>query len=58
MQSSLSSNQEILAVASDVSSPAILLERGMRCIQQGYLVEGKRCIIPARSLWRWVTGCR
>lgn len=40
MESSLSSNQEILAVASDVSSPAILLERGMRCIQQGYLVEG------------------
>jgi DNA-binding SARP family transcriptional activator len=49
MQSSLSSNQEILAVASDVSSPAILLERGMRCIQQGYLVEGVIYFARARE---------
>ena len=40
MDLSLSSNQKFLAVASDASSPAMLLERGMRCIQQGYLVEG------------------
>src|SRR5712692_235053 len=49
MDSSLSSHQEILTGASDASSPATLLERGMHCIHQGYYIEGVIYFARARE---------
>ncbi len=49
MEPILSSDQEILAVDSNVSSPAILLERGLHCTQQGYDAEGILYLARARE---------
>jgi DNA-binding SARP family transcriptional activator len=49
MESSLSSNQGIPAVASEASSPAALLEHGIQCIRQGCFIEGAACFALARE---------
>jgi DNA-binding SARP family transcriptional activator len=49
MESSLSSNQGIPAVASEASSPAALLERGIQCIREGCFIEGVTYLALARE---------
>ncbi len=49
MDSSLLSNEGILTVASEASSPAFLLERGIHYIQNGCYVEGVTYFARARE---------
>jgi len=49
MEPSLLFNQETLTVASEASSPDILLERGIHCTQQGRHVEGVIYLALARE---------
>ncbi len=49
MEPSLSSNQGFPTSASEASSPAALLERGIQCFREGCFVEGVTCFALARE---------